>query len=216
MTASPNENYSFSSWSGSGFEQWVDSTITMSNNNRTVTANFTQQTLYGPDFTGSWVSLVQSCKGSKCKIIGKLNIQNIGTESASSSVRFYLSDDGIYDGGDSSLKDIKTGTLKVGKSKSMSLSYSFPSGVSATDKYIIAVIDADNAVTETNESNNSMVYGPIPRSDLTGQWISLVQKCKSSKKGINCRIKGSLNIQNVGYQDAASFVKFYLSDDNTL
>ena len=60
------------------------------------------------------------------------------------------------------LKEIKTGKLKAGKSKKMSLSYNFPSGVSASGKYIIAVIDADNSVLEANEGDNNVAYGPIP------------------------------------------------------
>ncbi|MFZ3137531.1 MAG: CARDB domain-containing protein [Thermodesulfovibrionales bacterium] len=208
LTANPNSGYTFSFWNGVDSSSGTTASINM-NANRSVSANFNQQTLNGPDFTGSWTSLVQSCKGIKCKINGKCNIQNIGSESASSSVRFYLSDDGVYHEGDSFLKEAKTGTLKVGKSKSISLSYSLPSGISATDKYIIALIDADNTVMEANESNNIIIYGPILRANLTGMWTSLTQQCKGEK----CKIKGALNIQNIGYQDAASFVNFYLSDD---
>ena len=158
----------------------------------------------GADITGAWTSLVQQCSKNKCKINGKFNVQNIGNrDSVPSLVRFYLSDDGVYDGGDSFLKEIKTGTLKTSKSKNMSLSYSFQSGVSATDKYIIAVMDEYNTVSEANESNNVIVYGPILRANLTGMWTSLIQQCKGEK----CKIKGALNIQNIGYQDAASFVR---------
>ena len=170
----------------------------------------------GADITGLWMALYQQCNRTKCKVKGKFNVQNLGNKDALSSLlRFYLSDDGVYDGGDIFLKEIKTGKLKVGKSKKKSLSYSFPSGVSATDKYIIAVIDADNTVMEANEINNSIVYGPIQRPDLTGLWTSLIQQCNSSKNGIKCKIRGVLNIQNIGYQDAASLMRFYLSDDGT-
>ena len=170
----------------------------------------------GADVAGSWISLFQQCNGTTCKVNGKFNVQNLGNRDALSSlVRFYLSDDGTYDEGDMFLKRLSTGTLKVGKSKKMSLSYSFPPGFSATDKYIIAVIDADNTVMEANEINNSIAYGPIRRPDLTGLWTSLVQQCNSTSKGINCKIRGVLNIQNIGYQEAASLVRFYLSDDGT-
>lgn len=164
------------------------------------------------DLTGNWTSLVQKCSGSKCNFRGTLSIQNVGIADASSSlVRFYLSDDAAYNEGDMFLKQVSTGTLKVGKSKNVTLSYSFPIGISATDKYIIAVIDADNTIVEFNESNNIIVYGPIPRANLTGTWISLTRQCKGTK----CKINGTLNIENIGGQDAAtSFVRFYLSDDN--
>ena len=211
LTANPNTGYNFNSWGGIDSSNGTAASITM-NDNRTVTANFSQQNSNGPDLTGAWTSLVQQCSGTKCKINGNFNVQNMGNKDASSSlVRFYLSDDGVYDEGDSFLKEVKTGTLKVGKSKSISLSYSFTSGISATNKFIIAVVDAENTISETNESNNIVIYGPILPADLTGTWISMTQQCKKTK----CSINGTLNIQNIGYQDAASFsVRFYLSGDD--
>ena len=35
-------------------------------------------------------------------------------------------------------------------------------GQNGTGKYIITVVDKDNLITETDETNNSIVYGPIP------------------------------------------------------
>jgi len=211
LTVSPNTGYNFNSWGGVDSSYGTAASITM-NGSRTVTANFTQQTFKGPDFTGSWTSLVQSCKGIKCKINGKFNVNNVGNDNAVSSfIRFYLSDDTFYDAGDMFLKQVSTGPLKADGSKNRTLSYSFPAGISANDKYIIAVIDADNTVLESNESNNIIVYGPVPRANLTGTWISLTQQCK----GEECKLNGTLNIQNTGWQDATtSSVRFYLSEDN--
>ena len=119
-----------------------------------------------PDLTGQWSSLIQTCKTSKttkCKITGSLIIQNVGTLNASSSrVNFYLSDDAVYDEGDTFLKSVSTGSIKAGASKTKKLSYSLPVDESATGRYIIAVIDADNGVAESNEGNNQVVFGPIP------------------------------------------------------
>ncbi len=130
-----------------------------------------------PDLTGNWVSLDQTCRGVwrrsgtgagrpsrvvwKCKISGKLNIQNVGTLNAPSSfVRFYLSTDGVYnEGSDPFLKQVATGTVKMGKSKAKTLSYR---GEPAWGKYVIAVIDADKTVEESNESNNYVVSEQIP------------------------------------------------------
>jgi hypothetical protein len=120
----------------------------------------------GPDLTGTWSSLTQTYKntkkGIKCKIKGKLNIKNIGTQNAvASHVKFYLSDDNIYDEGDMLLKRLATGKIKPGKSQTKSLFYSFPYGTSVTDKYVIAILDTDNKVIETDKSNNNIAYGPI-------------------------------------------------------
>jgi uncharacterized delta-60 repeat protein len=50
--------------------------------------------------------------------------------------------------------------------------------------------------------------------DLTGEWVSLTQVCKNSTKGERCKIKGTLNIRNIGTVDAlSSSMKFYLSGD---
>jgi hypothetical protein len=121
-----------------------------------------------PDLTGSWISLDQTCnptsRGDKCKISGTLSIDNIGTEDArSSSVRFYVSDDGDYDEGvDTFLKRVSTGSVKAGASKTKTLSYTFEVGESASGRYIVAVIDADDAVVEHDETNNQVPYGRVP------------------------------------------------------
>ena len=121
-----------------------------------------------PDLTGQWASLTQTCRntkrGLKCKISGRLNIQNVGTLNAPSSfVRFYRSTDEVYnEGTDAFLKQVATGTVKTAKSKTKTLSYSLPSGETASGEYIIAAIDADNTVAEANEGNNAIVFGPVP------------------------------------------------------
>jgi cytochrome c peroxidase len=121
---------------------------------------------YVSDLAGTWTSFTNTCKetkkGIKCKVKGKLNIQNIGTRDARSSfVRYYLSDDSTYDEGDIRLKQVATGEIKASKSKTKTFSYSFKYGTDAAGKYIIAVIDADNTVEESNESNNYAIYGPV-------------------------------------------------------
>jgi hypothetical protein len=120
-----------------------------------------------PDLTGQWLTMTQTCKtkssGTKCKIKGQLSIQNIGTQDATTSfVRYYLSTDSTYNAGDTFLKQVATGKVKVGRSKTKTLSYSFPTGQSASGQYVIAVIDADNTIVESNDNNNNIAYGPVP------------------------------------------------------
>ena len=50
----------------------------------------------------------------------------------------------------------------MGKSKTKTLSYSLPAGEIASGKFIIAVIDADNTIAESDEDKNYVVFGPIP------------------------------------------------------
>jgi len=118
----------------------------------------------GPDLTGTWTYLTQTCKtpksGTKCKIAGELVIQNIGTQNAPSSVvKFYLSDDEVYDENDTFLKRTTIGKMKANASKTTKVTFSLSKA--ATGKYIIAVIDINNAVNEQYETNNNIAFGPI-------------------------------------------------------
>jgi len=120
-----------------------------------------------PDLIGQWTSLTQRCRdtrnGPKCTITGKLTVQNTGDQNARSSlVRFYLSNDAYIGGADTFPKQVATGSVKMGKSRTKMLSHSFPLGETASGKSIIAVIDADNTVTESDKGNDYPVFGPIP------------------------------------------------------
>lgn len=125
-----------------------------------------------PDLTGTWTSFTNSCKetkrGIKCKAKGKLSIQNSGILDAPSSyVRFYISYNTVFDEGeDEFLKQVATGKIKKSKSKTKTFSCSFGYGVQTSGRYIIAVIDADNTVAETDEVNNDIIYG-IEGGDTT-------------------------------------------------
>jgi hypothetical protein len=119
----------------------------------------------GPDLTGEWVSPPsQTCKGSgssqKCKITGSLRVENIGNRDVvtTSYVEFYL--EGEIE--DTLMKRISVGKLKKGKSSIVKLSYSLPTGANAQGKYVLAMIDADDAVGEIDEDNNLIFYEEIP------------------------------------------------------
>lgn len=120
-----------------------------------------------PDLTGQWAVFAQSCKtskkGQRCSVKGTLNIRNTGNGDAKSAfVQFYLSDDPSLDQEDLLLKQLASGTVKANKSKAKKLSYTFPFNETASHKYLIAVIDADNTIAETDESNNTIVSGLVP------------------------------------------------------
>ena len=56
--------------------------------------------------------------------------------------------DNIYDVGSTFLKQITTGKLKVNRSETIKLSYTLPLGKTASGKYVIIVIYADNTVVQ--------------------------------------------------------------------
>ncbi len=121
------------------------------------------------DLTGQWTApLVQICTDTRnskqCRVSGKMVIHNIGNlNSPPSFVRFYLSDNRVYDEGvDIFLRQVKTGTIEVGKSKTKTLNYRFPTGETASGKYVIAVIDAGNTIPEPNKDNNYVASEQIP------------------------------------------------------
>ena len=120
-----------------------------------------------PDLTGYWVTLKQSCKRTgakrKCTIKGTFYVQNTGTQKAgaASRVRFFLSSDSTLDGGDTFLKQVLVDALKPGQTKKSTLSHKLPTGSTASGKFVLAAIDADNVVTEISETNNVMVSGPL-------------------------------------------------------
>jgi subtilase family serine protease len=60
------------------------------------------------------------------------------------------------------LKQVSVAKLAIGGSKSIKLSYSFNAGRNASGKYIIAVIDAYNAIIEADETNNAIASGQVP------------------------------------------------------
>jgi len=168
----------FQSWSGCPNAIGTTCNVTM-DGDKTVTAIY-ERNLSAPDLFGSWIYLEQQCinrqKGIQCKINGKFSVWNIGYEDAASSIQFFLSNDGAYDEGDTLLRvlpshypptgdkhtEMKTGTLKPGKAKVKNMKYNLPPGVHSSGKYIIAVIDPDNAIDEGIEDNNIFVHGPLP------------------------------------------------------
>ena len=166
LTATPNSGYTFTNWSGDASGTTNQVTLMM-NGNKTVTANFTATNTIGPDLTGSWTTPVsQTCKTSKkgkqCTIKGTLTVRNIGNRDAPSTfVGFYLSDSENYNEGGGPFKRLSTSTIKAGKSKAIKLNYNLLLGQSASNKYIVAVIDPGNLVTETDETNNIVASGPI-------------------------------------------------------
>jgi hypothetical protein len=105
-----------------------------------------------PDLSGNWKSLTSKSKGRQ--ISGTLQVTNSGNINAGSFiVTYYLSADGTTLS--SFLRRNTVTSLAVGRSTSLSFSYN--SATSLTNRYIIAVIDSGNLIAETNENNNKAV-----------------------------------------------------------
>ncbi len=104
------------------------------------------------DLSGSWSVLYSLSRGTN--LSGILRARNTGTGNAGSfKVAVYLSSNGVTLG--SLLKTYTVSALNAGTSKNISFSYI--SNISLSGKFLIAVIDSGNQITETNESNNRAV-----------------------------------------------------------
>jgi len=150
LTATADTDSIFAGWSGD--PDCSDGQVTM-NADKICTATF--NLLLGlPDLTGTWVTLTSSDGGKY--VSGTLALTNTAPVAAKRfKVAFYLSDDGSTLG-----NLLKTSTLWRGLSASTTKNISFSTRswrTSFSGKFIIALIDSGNSVTESNESNNRAV-----------------------------------------------------------
>jgi hypothetical protein len=112
----------------------------------------------GPDLTGKWVSLNSS--HIWCLIRANFKVENLGTQDAKSfSLYFYLSEDATLDGTDMRIGNRSVDSLGAGQAKDIILKTKYPNSTAYT--YIIAQVDAGNAVSETDETNNIIASWPL-------------------------------------------------------
>jgi uncharacterized repeat protein (TIGR01451 family) len=119
------------------------------------------------DLTGNWQNASQTCKNkygvTTCTIKGSLNVVNQGTGTSGACVaRLYLSDDASYDASDTLIGEVNIPSLPAGGHKRLTVRFSLPVGSKASGKFLIAVLDANGAVPEANESNNNIASARFP------------------------------------------------------
>ncbi|MFN8544933.1 MAG: Ig-like domain-containing protein [Candidatus Binatia bacterium] len=120
----------------------------------------------GADLTAQWLSLTQRCIGAeenvRCRLRGKVLVVNQGSAPASPSLlRCYLSATPAVDNGATLLKEAKIPSQRAGQARKKGLGVRLQGG-SASGQYVIAVVDATNAVAEMDETNNAVSFGPLP------------------------------------------------------
>jgi hypothetical protein len=122
----------------------------------------------GPGLTGTWESVTLTCRGRRdghCTLRGTFTALNPSTQSTPRVVlRFYLSDDQFLDDDDALLDEVKVRRLALGESQERDLLVRLPHDLDAIGQFIIAFIDADNVVAESNEENNVVAFGPVVSS----------------------------------------------------
>ena len=125
-------------------------------------------TLAGADLTGVWKSVTQLNEGAgadlQATIVGEFEVQNTGTEPAPASrMRFFVSDDRIYDPQFSQLlQEIAVPALQPGATFKAQLKARLAKGVDAIGFFVFAVVNTSNTVQESNKRNNIIVSPAIP------------------------------------------------------
>jgi hypothetical protein len=108
------------------------------------------------DLTGKWLSLYQTCSVDGCEITGKFLFQNTGNlDAPGTKVRFYLSEYGSFDEERNPLlMEFTTIPIEGGRDQVIRLDNRLSLGQDLRRKYIIAIIDPENTVVESDKTNN--------------------------------------------------------------
>ena len=71
--------------------------------------------------------------------------------------------------------------------------------------------------TSNNTATQNTTVNATPMADLTGNWVSIGQKCATKRGKTTCTVSGSFNVANKGTATAkASVIRIYLSSDSDL
>jgi hypothetical protein len=119
-------------------------------------------TISGVDLAGQWLSLTRSVSrwSRTCYFRGKVRVKNLGTQAAPRSTLYvYQSLDSAFQGTDLLLGKITVSSIPAGRYVDVSVSLKAPYNGGAV--YLIGIVDALNAVVETDETNNAVVSGLI-------------------------------------------------------
>jgi hypothetical protein len=75
----------------------------------------------------------------------------------------------------------------------------------------------DTSIVSQWSNSLTVIITADAAPDLTGQWLSFTQTCRTTSRGTQCRVSAGFSAQNIGNMNAPSavYVSFYLSGDNT-
>ena len=105
---------------------------------------------------GVWESVSTSQAATKQVVKGKFRVENEGTAAARRlSVRFFLSDDDVFDTGDAPVgKRKQVPVLNPGQRKAVPLTYK--AATSVTGKFLIALVEVSDRANEADPSDNEV------------------------------------------------------------
>lgn len=154
----------FGGWGGACTGTTLSCTVTI-NGDQVVTATFVL-----PDLRGELSDVSIKKNKSNYDVSGKLTLYADEGKALGVTARIYLSDDKEYDENDRLLGSVTFGTINAGSSKSKSFKYSFKT--TPSEEYLIALIDPDDKVPESDEGNNEEEV-EIPSEDGDGEAMKI-------------------------------------------
>jgi subtilase family serine protease len=135
------------------------------NNVQTTLVTVRGQTAADLECTVSGTRNCADVQYTKCGMRAVITVKNRGSASAQRCrVRVYLSHDTVLDNGDLLIKEFYCGSLRPGRTRTKTFHMKMPveyCGTVIFDRYLICIVDVDDVVKETDESNNVGVGEPI-------------------------------------------------------
>jgi subtilase family serine protease len=154
-----------------------------------------------------------STSGAGLSIIATDTTKNQGGAAAAASVtRFFLSSNTTYDAGDIMLGSRSVPAVNAGASATGSATLTIPAATATGTWYLIARADADDALAETSEGNNTSWRSLQIGADLT---VSAFTVPSSAGAGQSITLTDTTANQGGGAAQA-SVTRYYLSADSTL
>ncbi len=166
----------------------------------------------GPDLVVSSLA-APAATGAGESILLTDTTRNAGGGGAAASVtRFYLSSNPTFEAADVLLGQRTAAGLAPAASDSGSLTVTIPAGTAAGSYWIIAKADGDDALAETQESNNTLTRTLQVGADLA---IAGFAVPRASDAGLAITLTETTRNQGAGAA-GASTTTFYLSTNSTL
>jgi subtilase family serine protease len=168
----------------------------------------------GSDLSIPAITLATRAAAGSAIVVTDTTSNQGGGDAPPSVTAFYLSTSGTGTTGDVLLDGNRAvPLLAAGTSSVGSTTVTIPSGTVSGIFYIIAKADDGNAVSETNETNNSRSRSITIGPDLT--FTSLSLSPTSLPAGANLTVSDTVRNQGAGIA-AASTTRFYLSTNTSL
>lgn len=116
---------------------------------------------------GTWVGCTQSCQTRRgvqtCTVRGNFNLSNLGTNRVpNTSIRFFASDDPVWDPSDLPLSARTVTNLRGGQTRAVSFQKQLARNTSISGKFILAVIHAEGDPDDCSPFNLTVPFGPMP------------------------------------------------------